>query len=97
LMARFPTGWIAIASAPSAVRATAGRRTMLAVELMPPGGWLMIGIVSTDPADPLFEIVNVPPWISSGLSLRERARLARSLISRARALRRLVSALRITG
>ena len=47
--------------------------------------------------DPLLEIVNVPPWISSGLSLRARARLARSLISRASAFSRLVSALRITG
>ena len=24
-------------------------------------GWLMIGIVSTEPAEPLLEIVNVPP------------------------------------
>ena len=30
----------------------------------------MIGIVSTVPAEPLLEIVNVPPLISSGLSLR---------------------------
>ena len=45
----------------------------------------MIGIVNTEPAEPLLEIVNVPPWISSGLSLRLRARLARSLISRASA------------
>ena len=67
------------------------------VEMMPTCGWLMIGIVSTDPAEPLLEIVNVPPWISSGLSLRARARFARSLISRARARSRLVSALRITG
>ena len=77
---------MAIASAPSAVWATTGRRTMASVEMMPTWGWLMIGIVSTDPAEPLLEIVNVPPWISSGLSLRVRARLARSLISRASAL-----------
>ena len=57
----------------------------------------MIGIVSTEPAEPLFEIVNVPPEISSGLSLRVRARLARSEISLASAASRLVSALRITG
>ena len=57
----------------------------------------MIGIVSTDPAEPLLEIVNVPPEISSGLSLRVRARLARSEISRAMAASRLVSALRMTG
>ena len=57
----------------------------------------MIGIVSTDPAEPLLEIVNVPPLISSGLSFVVRARSARSLISRAMARSRLVSASRITG
>ena len=35
-------------------------------------GWLMIAAVSTLPAEPLFEIVNVPPRISSGDSFRER-------------------------
>ena len=43
------------------------------------------------PAEPLLEIVNVPPLISSGLQLAWlRARSARSLISRAMARSRLV-------
>ena len=67
------------------------------VERIATCGWLMIGIVSTEPAEPLLEIVNVPPLISSGISFRVLARLARSLISRAMARRRLVSASRITG
>ena len=61
---------------------TTGLRTIASVEMIATCGWLMIGIVSTEPAEPLFEMVNVPPEISSGLSLRVRARLARSVISR---------------
>ncbi len=44
-------------------------------------GWLMIGIVSTEPAEPLLVMVNVPPAISSGSSFVRGARSARSLIS----------------
>ena len=51
----------------------------------------------TEPAEPLFDRVKVPPWISSGVSLRFFARVPRSLISRASARRRLVSASRTTG
>ena len=65
--------------------ATTGLRTMASVEMIATCGWLMIGIVSTEPAEPLLVSVNVPPVISSGLSLRVRARSARSLISRAMA------------
>ena len=86
---------MAIASAPSGSSTATGLRTIASVEMIATCGWLMIGIVSTEPAEPLLEIVNVPPWISSGLSLRVFARLARSLISRAMARKRLVSALRI--
>ena len=74
-----------------------GLRTMASVERIATCGWLMIGIVSTDPADPLLEIVNVPPLISSGPSLRDLARSALSQISRAIARSRLVSASRTTG
>ena len=49
---------------------------MASVETIATWGWLMIATVSTEPADPLLEMVNVPPWISSGLSLRALARLA---------------------
>ena len=56
---------------------------MASVEMIATCGWLMIGIVSTEPAEPLLVMVNVPPEISSGLSLRVRARSARSKISRA--------------
>ncbi len=38
----------------------------------------MTGIVSTEPAEPLLEIVNVPPLISSGPSFFVFARWARS-------------------
>ena len=74
-----------MASPPSAPTVTTGLRTIASVEMIATCGWLMIGIVSTEPAEPLFEMVNVPPEISSGLSLRVRARLARSEISRAMA------------
>ena len=61
LIARLPTGWMAIASPPSGPTATTGLRTIASVEMIATCGWLMIGIVSTEPAEPLFEIVNVPP------------------------------------
>ena len=70
---------------------------MASVDRIATCGWLMIGIVSTEPAEPLLEIVNVPPEISSGISFFVRARPARSLISRAMAPSRLPSAPRITG
>ena len=79
-------------SPPSAERTTTGLRTIASVDRIATCGWLMIGIVNTLPAEPLLVIVNVPPLISSGLSLRLRARPARSLISRAIARSRLVSA-----
>ena len=41
---------------------------MASVDRIATCGWLMIGIVSTEPAEPLLEIVNVPPLISSGLA-----------------------------
>ena len=41
---------------------------MASVERIATCGWLMIAIVSTEPAEPLLEIVNVPPLISSGIS-----------------------------
>ena len=96
-MARLPTEWTAMPSLPSGRATTTGRRMMASVERIATCGWLMIGAVSTEPAEPLFEMVNVPPWISSGLSLRALARAARSLISRAMARSRLVSASRTTG
>ena len=88
---------MAIASPPSGAATTTGLRVIASVERIATCGWLMIAIVSTDPAEPLLEIVNVPPLISSGLSFFVFARPARSLISRAMARRRLVSASRMTG
>lgn len=52
---------------------TTGRRTIASVDRIATCGWLMIGMVSTDPAEPLLEIVKVPPAISSGDNLRLRA------------------------
>ncbi|CAB4851940.1 unannotated protein [freshwater metagenome] len=86
-----------IASPPSANEATTGLRTMASVERIATCGWLMIAIVSTLPEEPLLVMVNVPPEISSGESLRVRARLARSLTSRAMARKRFESAERTTG
>jgi hypothetical protein len=88
---------MAIASPPSAVSTTTGLRVIASVERIATCGWLMMGIVSTDPAEPLLEIVNVPPLISSGISFLVRARPARSWISRAIARSRLLSASLMTG
>lgn len=41
----------------------------------------MIAVKLSMPNIPKFEIVNVPPWYSSGLSLPSRAREARDLVS----------------
>ena len=71
---------MAIASPPSVVATTTGLRVMASVDRIATCGWLMIGIVSTEPAEPLLEIVNVPPLISSGISFFVRARPARSLM-----------------
>ena len=40
-----------MASPPSAPFATTGLRTIASVEMIPTCGWLMIGIVSTEPAE----------------------------------------------
>ena len=88
---------MAIASPPSSVSTTTGLRTMASVDRIATCGWLITGIVSTDPAEPLLEMVNVPPLISSGPSFLVRARPARSWISRAIARSRFVSASRMTG
>lgn len=84
-------------SVPSGNLTATGLRTMASVEMIATCGWLMIAIVSTEPAEPLLLMVNVPPEISSGESLRLRARLARSDTSRAIARSRLPSAPRTTG
>ena len=60
-IARLPTGWMAIASPPSGASTTTGLRTIASVDRIATCGWLMIGIVSTEPAEPLLVIVNVPP------------------------------------
>ena len=87
-----------IASVPSGNVATTGLRMIASVERIATCGWLMIGNVSTEPADPLFEIVNVPPEISSGQQLlRPWPASARSWISRAMAPSRLPSAPRMIG
>src|SRR5213079_3749213 len=52
--------------------------------------WLM-------PYMPRLETAVVPPWYSSGFSLRERARVAKSFISLEMVDRVLVSALRMIG
>ena len=88
---------MAIASPPSVVGTTTGLRVIASVDRIATCGWLITGIVSTDPAEPLLEIVNVPPLISSGINFFVRARLARSLMCSAIALRRRSSASRMTG
>ena len=65
-------------SDPSGKRNATGLRTMASVLMIATCGWLMIAMVKTEPAEPLLEIVNVPPEISSGDNLRLRARVARS-------------------
>ena len=49
---------------------TTGFSTMASVDKTPTCGWLMMAIVSTEPAEPLLEIVNVASPTSSGVSLR---------------------------
>ena len=66
-------------SPPSAVATTTGLRVIASVDRMATCGWLMIGMVNTLPAEPLLEMVNVPPLISSGPSLRLR-RAARQIV-----------------
>ena len=61
-------------SPPSGRSPTTGLRAIASVDRIATCGWLMIGIVSTLPAEPLLLIVNVPPVISSGLNLRVHAR-----------------------
>ena len=58
-----------IASSPAGVVATTGLRTIASVDRIATCGWLMIACVSTLPAEPLLEMVNVPPVISSGPEL----------------------------
>jgi hypothetical protein len=84
-------------SLPSGNATTTGLRTIASVDRIATCGWLMIAMVSTEPAEPLLLIVKVPPEISSGDSLRFLVRDARSLISRASERKRLSSALRTTG
>ncbi len=57
----------------------------------------MIGMPTRVPSTPGFVIEKVAPWISSGLSLRSRARDARSLMRFATPTRFSSSALRTTG
>ena len=57
---------------------TRGRFTMASIERIATSGALMIGMVETDPNQPVLFTVNVPPWISSSFSLLLRARAARS-------------------
>src|ERR1022692_1706753 len=60
-------------------------------------GWLMMGVAITLPKLPKLVIENVPPCTSSGLSCRERARVARSTMERCRPSTFFSSAWRITG
>ena len=48
---------------------------MASVDRIATWGWLMMAAVSTEPAEPLLEMVNVPPWISSGEQARAWARV----------------------
>ncbi len=45
---------------------TTGFFEIASVDKIATCGWLITGMVNTEPAEPLFEIVNVPPEISSG-------------------------------
>ena len=63
---------------------TTGRLTTAPVPSMPTCGWLRIGVSNSAPRLPVLVSVNVPPVISSGLTLLARVRSARSAILRAR-------------
>ncbi len=60
-------------------------------------GQLTMGVKAVPPMPPRLEMVNVPPCISSGLSLRSRARALRSPSSAASSMTPLRSTSRITG
>ena len=96
-MASTPTEWMAIDSLPWLSVTTTGLRVTPSVLRMATWGWLMIGNCIIVPYCPALVSVNVPPDKSSGDSLRLRARLARSTMSRAIWRRRLPSARWITG
>ena len=57
----------------------------------------MIGTLMIEPNGPGLVIVNVPPWTSSGASRLLRARVATSLMARARPTTFMVSAPFTTG
>ena len=84
-----PTEWMAIASDPSAAVTTTGLRLTPSVDRIATWGWLMIAPVNRVPKGPGLEMVNVPPVMSSADRFPERARSARSRISRAMARSRL--------
>ena len=84
-------------SVPSGSSTTTGFRFTPSVLRIATWGWLITGIVSSVPNGPGLVIVKVPLEMSSGVSFFERARDARSLMSRAMARMRLPSASRITG
>ncbi len=88
---------MAIASVPSASVTTTGLRVTPSVERIATWGWLMTGITMNVPNGPEFEMVNVPPEMSSADSFLVRARVARSWMSRAIARSRLSSASWMTG
>ncbi|MNT44275.1 hypothetical protein D3C72_1807940 [compost metagenome] len=85
---------VATASCPSL---TTGRCSPAPTLMMQPCGSLMIEVNCLMPNMPRLDTEKVPPWNSSGFSLRSRARLARSLDSVAICARPLVSAFLMIG
>ena len=55
--------------------------------MIPTCGWLITGVAKSEPNEPWFVIVKVPPATSSGRSFFVRARFARSFAARALRLR----------
>src|SRR5450759_4225095 len=82
-------------TAPSSV--SIGARRVAPTARMVACGGLMMAENSRTPYMPRLEMALAPPWYSFGLSLRTRARSARSRISAEIAVSDLASALRITG
>jgi hypothetical protein len=71
---------MAIESLPPSSVITTGRLTTASRSRIATCGWLMTGVAMIEPNWPGLVIVNVPSWTSSGLSVRDRAERASSLM-----------------
>src|ERR1017187_4987830 len=95
--ARQPIVLMASEAEPSRISTTFARFSIAPTPLMATCGWLMTGVAKSEPNDPWFVTVNVPPATSSGTSFFARALAARSFAARARPTSDRSSARRMTG